>query len=434
MRLLFTALLSVLLAAPVCAFEGNAGAFPAKAPFDAYGLVYIGNLNQQVFTGLPSAYTIALLRIPARTLWTACNGNSGDYTWTSLANALSSATGAGLKIIIDVELGANSPDCELFTRLSGSGASYTTKWGFPIVIPQNGNGVVPGSNVTVPVPWNPIFKSDAATFFGAMATEVYTTLGYTQSQIVGINDTIATYNDDESSLPNATGGNITCTGAGSGQAATGTCTTTGIGCNYESPSNQQCTGVCGSNTCSATGKQDNTGAGSWDVSPYSYTRTLLANAVAAFDLVLEADFPGAVIHHDILRNRFPEIDANGTYTGVQDGVLTPSLIAQTTAPGLTNGLCEFQVNNMGYSNGTGSPNMVDVANTVAGTNCWIGFQSNGSGVNSTNTTFSEAYGSALQYGPRQLQWYSTEFSSQIAANPAMIARMTHYLNSPERSH
>src|SRR6185437_5660442 len=226
-RLISLALL-MLVSTSAGAFEGHAARFPTASPFATYGIVYIGNLNQTNFSGLPSQYTIALLRIPARTLWTACNGNSSDYTWTTLSSALSSATSNGLKVILDVELGANSPDCELFTRLSGSGASYTTKWAFELALPQNSTTIVPCQNSTIPVPWNSTFQSDAEAFFSAMATEVYTTLGYSQTQIVGVVDTAVSWNDDETTLPAETANTITCTGGGAGTT-------------YALPSNAECT-------------------------------------------------------------------------------------------------------------------------------------------------------------------------------------------------
>src|SRR6185312_5522202 len=122
--------------------------------------------------------------------------------------------------------------------------------------------------------------SDAEAFFSAMATEVYTTLGYSQTQIVGVVDTAVSWNDDETTLPAETANTITCTGGGAGTT-------------YALPSNAECTTACGANTCTCTAKQDNTGAGSWDATPYNYNNTLPATAEKTFDLALQTDFPGA---------------------------------------------------------------------------------------------------------------------------------------------
>lgn len=386
-------LLGLLIAAP--AWAGN----PSAPPWNNFGASYLGNPNAPSFSGVGAAMDFITMRFTARTLWTACNGNSGDYTWTALDSALTNAiTTNGKKVVIDVEFGANVPDCEL-TKLAAltPNGTYTTTWGFDLVLQQQGVSIVPCDNYVEPLPWNATYQADVERVIDAVKGEVVAD-GFLSS-VVGVVNTMVSTNDDETSQPAGTGtpNGITCPGGGTGSVGA-------------LPSDLQCTSACGAAPCTCNGPNDVTG-----LEAIGYTPSLPANAEKVISDYYHTDFPNAAIHHMVLRNRFPGINSAGTSTGAADLLLTPQAIMKAVGPSLPPGYCEVQVNNMGYSNPT-SPNMADAPNVAAGTGCWVGFQSNGQSVNITDAHFTQAASTSFQFNPRFEEWYQTEWADEVSAN------------------
>lgn len=385
-------------------------ALPAAPPYSNFGNSLLTNPDALTFT-VPAGMTHATTRLTVKGIWTACNGNSGDYTWTNLNSVISQAISAGVKVVLDTEFGVRIPDCEI-TRLAALTPSgiFTTKWNFNPnpMITQGGSAVAPGATVSVPIPWNATYLADVQRFKNAEAAQI--AADSATSVVVGDVNNQVTYNDDELTLPNSSGtGTISCNGGGDGVTA---------------PSNAQCTAVCGSSSCTTPNAND---VANWVT--VGYLPSLPASAVAAVDGYTHTALPNISIHHMILRNRFPGINSSGVATGVADLIQTPRLLAIASGAALPTGFCEYQVNNMGYSNGTGNPNMADASNVASNTGCWVGFQSNGSGLNNTDAHFVQASNSGIQYAPCFMEWYNTEWTNEATANQRVLTFLENEFSS-----